>query len=93
MTSVGEARSRSAGRTVAAVILAIIAIVFLIAGIIYAAEPAGSLPSFLNAGSSLKVTANHHTVREIGSFVIAVIFIIAAGFAFKPGKAAPSGNS
>jgi amino acid permease len=88
MTSLSETGGRSAGRTVTAVILAIIAILCLIAGILYVAEPASSLPGFLSAGSSLKGSTGHHTVRAIGSFVLAAIFLVATVFAVRSGRAA-----
>ena len=37
----------STGRIASAVILAVVAIAFLVVGIIYSVEPAGSLPSWL----------------------------------------------
>ena len=47
MASVSESPGRPAARVVTAVILALIAIVLVIVGVIYLAEPSRSLPSVL----------------------------------------------
>ena len=81
MSSVSASGGRSAGRTVTAVILAIIAILFIIAGIIYLAEPAKSLPSFIPgrvAGST-----GHHPLRAAGTLILGVIFFVGAWFAMR----------
>jgi uncharacterized membrane protein YidH (DUF202 family) len=80
VTSVNESRGRSGGRVVAAVILAIIGVLLIIAGILYVAEPASSLPSMLGhiAGSN-----GHHPLRAVASFVVGVILFIAAWFALR----------
>ena len=70
----------STGRTVAAVICVIVAIVFIVAGIIYLAEPAKSLPSILGkeAGHSA-----HRDLRAAGSLVVGVVFAVGAWFSLK----------
>jgi amino acid permease len=92
VSSVSASGERSTGRTVTAVILAIIAVLFIIAGILYIAESAGSLPSFLSAGSSLKGGTAHHTTRAIVSFVLAVILFVGSWFALRsqPKSSAPA---
>jgi amino acid permease len=84
--------SGSSGRTITAVIAGVIALVFIVAGIIYVAEPAGSLPSFMGhvAGSS-----GHHPLRAAGSLIVGVVFAVAAWFALKyKGKAVtPAGSA
>ena len=93
MTSTSGPVERSAGRTILAVILGIIALVFIVVAIIYVAEPASSLPSFVPgrvAGS-----AGHHPLRIVGSFVIGIVFAVGAWFAlaYKPRPlAATPGN-
>jgi amino acid permease len=80
VTSANESGGRSTGRLIAAVILAIIGILFIIAGILYVAEPAKSLPSMLGqiAGSN-----GHHPLRAVASFVVGVILFVAAWFALR----------
>lgn len=77
--------SGSSGRTATAIIAGIIALVFIVAGIIYIAEPAGSLPSFMGhvAGST-----GHHPLRSAGCLIVGVVFAVGAWFALKyKGKA------
>ena len=92
MSSTSGSRERSSGRTVFAVLLAIIAVIGLVVAIIYLAEPAKSLPSFIPghiAGSS-----GHHPLKATGSFVVGVIFAVGAWFTLvykpKPQAAAPT---
>jgi amino acid permease len=75
---------RSAGRTILAVILALIALVFIVVAAIYIIEPANSLPSFVPGRSAH--SAGHHPLRVVGSFVIGIIFAVGAWFAlsYKP---------
>ena len=93
MTSTSGSVERSAGRTILAVILGIIALVFIVVAIIYVAEPASSLPSFVPgrvAGS-----AGHHPLRIVGSFVIGIVFAVGAWFAlaYKPRPPAATPNN
>jgi len=65
VSSTSGSAERSSGRTILAVILGIIALIFIVVAIIYVAEPAKSLPSFVPghiAGST-----GHHTLRAVGS--------------------------
>jgi hypothetical protein len=67
-----------------AVVLGIIAILFIVAGVIYLAVPAKSLPSFIPghiAGST-----GHHPLRVTGCFVVGIVFAVGAWFtlAYKP---------
>jgi preprotein translocase subunit SecY len=80
---------RSPGRTILAVILGIIALIFIVVAIIYLAEPAKSLPSFIPghiAGST-----GHHPLKATGCFVVGIIFAVGAWFtlAYKPKSSAP----
>jgi amino acid permease len=72
--------SGSSGRTVTAIIAAIIALVFIVAGIIYIAVPASSLPGFMGhvAGST-----GHHPLRAAGCLIVGVVFAVLAWFALK----------
>jgi amino acid permease len=68
------------GRTVSAVILGVVALLFIVVGIIYLAEPASSLPSFMGhiSGSS-----GHRPLRAAGSLIVGVVFAVGAWFALK----------
>ncbi len=84
MSSTSGSAGRSSGKTILAVILGIIALVFIVVAIIYLAEPAKSLPSFIPghiAGST-----GHHPLKATGSFVVGIIFAAGAWFAlaYKP---------
>ena len=66
-------------------ILGIVAVIFIIVAIIYAAEPAKSLPSFIPghiAGSS----GQRHPIRMVGTLVVGIVFAVGAWFtlAYKP---------
>ena len=83
MSSTSGSAERSSGKTILAVILGIIALVFIVVAVLYLAEPASSLPSVLGhkAGSS-----GHHPLRATGSLVLGIIFAVGAWFAlaYKP---------
>ncbi|HEY6296844.1 MAG TPA: hypothetical protein VIX15_14375 [Streptosporangiaceae bacterium] len=84
--------SRSSGRTILAVILGVIALVFIVVAVIYLAEPAKSLPSFIPghiAGST-----GHHPLKATGCLVVGIVFAVGAWFAlaFKPKPQAPAAN-
>jgi hypothetical protein len=84
---------RTAGRTALAVILGIVALIFIVVAIIYIAEPAHSLPSFIPghiAGSS-----GHHPLKATGSLVAGIIFAVGAWFtlAYRPKPPAAAQNS
>ena len=92
MSSTSGSVERSSGRTILAVILGIIALVFIVVAIIYLAEPAGSLPGFVPghvAGSS-----GHHPLRAVGSLVVGIAFAAGTWFAlaYKPKPKAPAQN-
>jgi uncharacterized membrane protein len=78
----------STGRTASAVVLGVIALLFIVVGIIYLAEPAGSLPSFLGHATTMvhgkKVpSTGHHPLRAAGSLIVGVVFAVGAWFALK----------
>ena len=72
--------SGSSGRTATAIIAGIIALLFIVAGLIYVAEPASSLPGFMGhvAGST-----GHHPLRAAGCLIVGVVFAVLAWFALK----------
>ena len=89
----------SSGRTASAVVLAVIAVIFIVAGIIYLAVPAGSLPGFLGHATTTvhgKAVAStgHHPLRAAGSLIVGVVFAVGAWFALKyKGKAVTPASS
>jgi len=92
VSSTSGSVERSSGRTVLAVLLGIIALLFIVAAVIYLVEPAKSLPSFIPghiAGST-----GHHPLKATGSLVAGIVFAVAAWFALaykpKPQAAAPN---
>jgi hypothetical protein len=92
VSSMSGSSSRSSGRTILAVILGIIALVFIVVAVIYLAEPAKSLPSFIPghiAGST-----GHHPLKATGCLVVGIVLAVGAWFAlaFKPKPQAPAPN-
>ena len=92
MSSMSGSSSRSSGRTILAVILGVIALIFIVVAVIYLAEPAKSLPSFIPghiAGST-----GHHPLKATGCLVVGIVFAVGAWFAlaFKPKPQAPAPN-
>jgi amino acid permease len=90
VSSVSASGGRSTGRTVTAVILAIIGILFIIVGIIYVAEPAKSLPSIIPG--HLAGSTGHHPLRATGTLVLGVVFFVGAWFAlrYQPKSSTPA---
>jgi len=91
VSSTTGSSQRSAGRTALAVVLGIIAVLALVAAIMYLALPAKSLvivPGHL-AGST-----GHHPLRATGCFVLAIVFAVGAWFtlAYKPKPQAQAAN-
>jgi protein-S-isoprenylcysteine O-methyltransferase Ste14 len=72
--------SGSSGRTAFAIIAGVFALAFIVAGIIYIAVPASSLPGFMGhvAGST-----GHHPLRAAGCLIVGVVFAVLAWFALK----------
>jgi preprotein translocase subunit SecY len=92
VSSISASSSRSSGRTILAVILGIIALLFIVVAVIYLAEPAKSLPSFIPghiAGST-----GHHPLKATGCIVVGIVFAVGAWFAlaFKAKPQAPAPN-
>lgn len=81
MTSVStdDDEKLAPGRIVAAIILAVLAIAFLVAACIYVTTPSNQLPGFLGQDQS----SAHHTARAAGSLVIGLAFAIGAWFALR----------
>ncbi len=92
MSSTSGSSERSSGRTALAVILGIIAVLFIIVAVIYLAEPAKSLPSFIPG--HIANSTGHHPLKATGSFVVGIVFAVGAWFAlaYKPKPQAPAQN-
>jgi uncharacterized membrane protein HdeD (DUF308 family) len=87
VTSGSGARGRSSGRMIAVAVLVIIAILAIIAGIMYLAEPAKSLPSILGTITHPASRASaHRTFRGWAALAAGVICLVAAWFVSRMGK-------
>lgn len=93
MSSTSGSAERSSGRTILAVILGIIALLFIVVAVIYLAEPASSLPSFIPG--HIADSSGHHPLKATGSLVVGIIFAIGAWFAlaYKPKPQAAAENN
>ena len=93
MSSTSGSVERSSGRTILAVILGIIALLFIVVAIIYLAEPAKSLPSFIPG--HIDGSTGHHPLKATGSLVVGIVFAIGAWFAlaYKPKPQAAAQNN
>jgi hypothetical protein len=85
----------TAGRIASAVILAVVAIAFLVVGIIFSLEPTGSLPVWLGGHETIWVnnqnvpSPGYHPLRAVGSLIAGVVFAIGAWFTLRY-KGAPA---
>ncbi|MGE5289565.1 MAG: hypothetical protein ACM3ML_20685 [Micromonosporaceae bacterium] len=87
MSTESAAGGRSLGRMSAVVVLVIIAVLAIVAGIMYFAEPAKSLPSILGTITHPASRANaHRTLRGAAALVVGVICLVAAWFVGTRGK-------
>lgn len=68
------------GRIVLAVVFAILAVVFIVAGIVIAILPASSLPGFLG---HLDGSTGHHPLRAVGSLLVGAVFGVASWFSLR----------
>jgi hypothetical protein len=86
-------RSTGSGATAAriafAVILAVVAIAFLVVGILFCLETAGSLPTWLGGHETMLVgnrqvpSTSYHPLRAVGSLIAGVVFAIGAWFTLR----------
>jgi uncharacterized RDD family membrane protein YckC len=90
----------TAGRIASAAILAVVAIAFLVVGIIFCLEPAGSLPSWLGhetvlVGNQHVPSPSYHPLRAVGSLIAGVVFAVGAWFSlrYKPTPASTEATS
>ena len=83
MSSVSDTAGRSPARIGAAAVLGIIAILLIIAAIIYFTEPAKSLPSILGTITHpAKRASEHRSLRGIITLVVGVLCLVGGVFAF-----------
>jgi protein-S-isoprenylcysteine O-methyltransferase Ste14 len=77
VSSAGESAGRPPGRMIGAIVAGIVALLFVVAGFIYIAEPAKSLPSIMghDAGSN-----GHHPLRAAGCLIVGVVLAVGAWF-------------
>jgi hypothetical protein len=89
VSSTTGSSDRSSGRTVLAVVLGIVAVLFIVAAIIYVAEPAKSLTIL---PGHIVGSTGHHPLRATGCFVVGIVFGVGAWFAlvYKPKPQAAS---
>ena len=76
------------GRIASAAILAVVAIAFLVVGIIFCLEPAGSLPSWLGhetvwVGNQHLPSPTYHPLRAVGSLIAGVVFAVGSWFSLR----------
>jgi amino acid permease len=93
VSSTSGSVERSSGRTILAVILGIIALLFIVVAIIYLVEPAKSLPSFIPG--HIDGSTGHHPLKATGSLVVGIVFAVGAWFAlaYKPKPQATAPNN
>jgi hypothetical protein len=73
------------GRIASAAILAVIAIAFLVVGVIFCVETSGSLPAWLGhstiwVGGKQVPSPGYHPLRAVGSLIAGVVFATGAWF-------------
>ena len=78
MSSVSNAGGQTSRRPIA-LVLAIIGVLGIILGIVYAAVPAGDLPATTPANGN-------HPIRMVVAFVVGVVCLVIAYFVNKSGK-------
>jgi hypothetical protein len=90
----------TAVRIASAVILGAVAVAFLVVGIVYSVEPAGSLPSWLGhetiwVGNRNLPSPSYHPLRAVGSLIAGAVFAIGTWFTlrYKPGQASADAAS
>jgi ABC-type Na+ efflux pump permease subunit len=80
--------SVTTGRIAFAAILAVVAIAFLVVGVIFCLEPSGSLPNWLGhstvlVGHQQVPSPGYHPLRAVGSLIAGVVFAIGAWFSLR----------
>ncbi|HEY1624373.1 MAG TPA: hypothetical protein VGG16_11295 [Streptosporangiaceae bacterium] len=80
--------SSASSRKIVAIICIVLAVLFIVLGLVYAIEPAKSLPSIMGHKNS----TGHHALRMAASFIIGIVFVAAAWIAkaYKPKPQVPT---
>ncbi len=87
MTYSSRTRAWSPGRMIAVAVLVIVAILAIIAGILYLTEPAKSLPSILGTITHPASRANaHRNLRGWVALAVGVVCLVVAWFAVRTNK-------
>jgi amino acid permease len=73
VSTVTQSGTRSSGRRVGALILAIVGILLLILALIYVVIPAGSLPSFVPG--HIQGSTGHHPLRAGVALVVGLVLL------------------
>ena len=73
MSTVTQSGTRSSGRRVGALILAIVGVLLLILALIYVVTPAGSLPSFIPG--HIQGSTGHHPLRAGVALVVGLVLL------------------
>ncbi len=73
MSTVTQSGTRSSGKRIGALILAIVGILFLILALIYVVTAAGSLPSFIPG--HINGSTGHHPLRAGIALVVGLVLL------------------
>lgn len=79
MSSVSGSGGQTFTRRVVALILLVLAVAFLVAGVIYVTTPASAEPAFLG---HIKGSTGHHALRMTASFIVGGACLIGSALAF-----------
>jgi amino acid permease len=82
VSAASDSGNATSGRKILAIVCIVLAVLFIVLGLVYVIEPAKSLPSILGS----KTHTGHHALRMAASFILGVVFIAAAWVAkaYKP---------
>jgi cytochrome b subunit of formate dehydrogenase len=88
VSAVPASGSSTSGRKILAIVLVVLAVLFIVLGLVYAIEPAKSLPSILGA----KKSTGHHALRMAASFIVGIVCAGGAwvAMAYKPKPQVPA---
>ena len=73
MSTVTESGTRSSGKRIGALVLAIIGILFIILALIYLMTSAGSLPSFIPG--HINGSSGHHPLRTGVALIVGLVLL------------------
>ena len=73
MSTVTESGTRSSGKRIGALVLAIIGVLFIILALIYLVTSAGSLPSFIPG--HINGSSGHHPLRTGVALIVGLVLL------------------